>query len=821
MANKRFTGYLRDPLGEYADYDLYRFTHISTTGEVIRGSTSYMRVGSDGFYDITIEYGTVSVYSRSDRGRRWISQGVVTINSDTSVTTLPALLLASVPVTPDIVLQLEAILSESEQAASDAEQSAIDAEQSAIDAENSAEVAMTAGWVYSDLSSGESERSDGDYFWLVSSDDSYVLELWEMGVSNATDTGKRTASYKSIDKLHGLMEASFTDPNLNPDISMDNIGVYNFTEYSSGSLGYSFVSNQKCTQIVDANCSYMIDRSLLPSNVISFSAKIQSTLAGTSTKRILIRQLDSGGAELTRETLNIPYLTDLTEALSLSAENVAIDPQCANVDFFFDAGVGGTINMNEVSISTSGGYRGSAVSQKQLEAVNNTVTNLDNQVTQLLLPEKPTYLGAINLLPAVFEGEGVKLTQIGNKVYVEYNDSDPAYNSPTKTTYYVDNANGSNLNSGLSPEAAIKSLNNLFTRFETTPPPSDVEIIVAAGIYDRDDSPSDSLWDYPHNISIRCDDGDVYFTSGNLADTYSWVEDGGAYKTARSVVYSCWDFKYIDGRGIPMFLAEANNLAECKNTAGTYYTNNVDVWIHTVDHREPDESTLVNLQVKPLVMVLNGGTTCVMKNANFLFTGWNNDDSLTITTSIGDSGFFKAENCSFCGSRTQNGLDANYTKTYLKNCTASYNGLDGFNYHDNLSLGGNQAFALEIDCQGYGNGTRRTGTNNGSTAHDGMKIIRVGCLYYDCYGPIIADVNGSYSFNINCVAAKSGLSGGNTSANFYFDDAAATSSGESWLVNCSGYDSDYDVSSDGTAKINVRGLDSSMAINSNTVIYKY
>lgn len=65
-----------------------------------------------------------------------------------------------------------------------------------VDAANRAELAadqaMTAGWVYSTVADGEAVRVDEEYFWVVSTDSKYILELWEMGAVSATDTGKRT-----------------------------------------------------------------------------------------------------------------------------------------------------------------------------------------------------------------------------------------------------------------------------------------------------------------------------------------------------------------------------------------------------------------------------------------------------------------------------------------------------------------------------------------------------------------------------------------------------------------------------------------------------
>lgn len=121
MANKNFKGVLRDPLGEFAYKDRFKFTHVSTTGEVIRGSISALNIPENGAYDIDIEYGNVLIESRDRASSQWTRHGVVTINQDTVVTTLPALLQAAVPATPELVLQLEQILSEAEDAADRAE----------------------------------------------------------------------------------------------------------------------------------------------------------------------------------------------------------------------------------------------------------------------------------------------------------------------------------------------------------------------------------------------------------------------------------------------------------------------------------------------------------------------------------------------------------------------------------------------------------------------------------------------------------------------------------------------------------------------------
>src|SRR5690554_6944907 len=96
---------------------------------------------------------------------------------------------------------------------------AVQAAQQAIAAKNEAQLyaeaaATNADWIYTDVASGEAERADGDYFWVVSADDSEVLELWLMGAATATDTGKRTVNGTYID---GLSENVYHNTIVNGD----------------------------------------------------------------------------------------------------------------------------------------------------------------------------------------------------------------------------------------------------------------------------------------------------------------------------------------------------------------------------------------------------------------------------------------------------------------------------------------------------------------------------------------------------------------------------------------------------------------------------
>lgn len=69
-------------------------------------------------------------------------------------------------------------------------------------AEMAAETAITNGKIYQNSSSGQADVNliTGAYFWVVSSSDDNILELWQKGASVATDTTKRSVSSEYVRK---------------------------------------------------------------------------------------------------------------------------------------------------------------------------------------------------------------------------------------------------------------------------------------------------------------------------------------------------------------------------------------------------------------------------------------------------------------------------------------------------------------------------------------------------------------------------------------------------------------------------------------------
>ena len=120
-----------------------------------------------------------------------------------------------------------------------------------------------------------------------------------------------------------------------------------------------------------------------------------------------------------------------------------------------------------------------------------------------------------------------------------------------------------------------------------------------------------------------------------------------------------------------------------------------------------------------------------------------------------------AKDCEFIGGTTPD-LSTLSAACYLQGCESilqdckAYGSLtDGFAYHNPQSSYATSlpCLGVEINCEGYNNGTSSDSNKNGSTIHMGSKIIRVNSYYHDNGGPNVADTHvNSKSWNLGCYA---------------------------------------------------------------------
>lgn len=261
----------------------------------------------------------------------------------------------------------------------------------------------------------------------------------------------------------------------------------------------------------------------------------------------------------------------------------------------------------------------------------------------------------------------------------------------------------------------------------------------------------------PDNVSGR-----IKISSADT--TLSWTEDGtGTWKATRSSVYSVYDIRQVDTNGLEIPLVNQTSLANCRENANTWYTDNTYVWVHTPDGLIPDSNILVCLF--KLSITLLGTSKMYFKDVTILGSGTGNgfqvNGDSTGATVVGE---FCADGCNFIGSNLryatkQSGnsfTSENLKYTYMFNCKAAYGWRDAFNFHYAKVPDANRRDCLAI---GYGNEGYSTGgldeSNQGSTCHDGANVLRINGNYHNSNGSVVADVNGCYSILIDCNAKNS------------------------------------------------------------------
>lgn len=278
-------------------------------------------------------------------------------------------------------------------------------------------------------------------------------------------------------------------------------------------------------------------------------------------------------------------------------------------------------------------------------------------------------------------------------------------------------------------------------------------------------------------------------TSGET--TGNWVAENNIYKITQSKNYEVIDiFNYYfdQDKSMPTPYVKVSTIEECKNNKGTFYQNSNDVDVYCNPHTNHDINKCL-LLVSTGMLTINSS----VKSKVFLKDVGFPSNAFKYNTSNIESEIYM-DNCKFY--RNQNdalSLNGIY-KAFINNCVASYGSKDGFNYHSTSE----NSLVVEINSTSYGNGKYKmiggnttTHSNNGSTAHDGITIIRVGGNYYDCQGVIVADVNDCLSINYGCSAFDilEGNSGYKTA--YLFENVSK----QAYLFDCKGggINTDYGV----------------------------
>lgn len=372
----------------------------------------------------------------------------------------------------------------------------------------------------------------------------------------------------------------------------------------------------------------------------------------------------------------------------------------------------------------------------------------------------------------------------GAKYFTTY---DVAARKNTGTKRYVNTATGSNTNDGLTEATAYLSLNQAYS----VAVDGDEIVIVNKGITYRNQASITGL-NITKSVNIVAKyPGETYITSADSLAYTAVADKPGVFSASRTNVLQVIDL-LPDAEGFRY--EKVTTLDACAALPGSWYHDGTFLNVHPLDNLTPSNTRILALldaalfnfvgdaRATPMnvylegivhmggqngVKVTNAGAnklTFTAKNCKFLWSGWLSADALPVLGNV---------------------------SCYTQACTAANSGKDGFNYH---ATGGYIPTFVEIDNVGHSNGLYNVATDytmNSTTAHDGVKGIRIGGKYHHTMGTPVADVNAGTKVAMYSCDAWDSLAPIGSGYNAAI--AAQQTGAELWLFGCRAFGAELDL----------------------------
>lgn len=322
--------------------------------------------------------------------------------------------------------------------------------------------------------------------------------------------------------------------------------------------------------------------------------------------------------------------------------------------------------------------------------------------------------------------------------------SSPATVGATSLKAYYVKANGSDSAAGTDWSTALASIPAALSK-------ADVDVIfVAAGVY-----PSGkclNTYTGSRDVAMHAVGGDVIFVTAPAGALTPWSATGSSdifRKTSLAAAPSgVVALDFTDEYGIPLLLTYLGTDSTAL-VGATGYVAYESAGLWTVLIRLPNGVSpttgrvlyyeSANMRVSaPSVRWYQYGITFIGGSAG-AFSARGGNVSSVVTS----------EKCKFVG---QKPYDAYQIKSIglsiCISCIGAKSANDCFNYHE---LDGVTPHFIELNCVGVE--AQATNTGNGSTSHEKVVGVRIGCDYANCKGPGIADVNDAQTWNV-CVTSN-------------------------------------------------------------------
>ena len=364
-------------------------------------------------------------------------------------------------------------------------------------------------------------------------------------------------------------------------------------------------------------------------------------------------------------------------------------------------------------------------------------------------------------------------------------------------TYYVAK-NGSNTdNDGLSREHPWQTL-----RYAIAHATDNSTIILTEGIYQR-------TYQAPHsepitkNLNIIGEGRCVL----SMSDELSYLQNAvypNVYEASRTNVDDVIDIRAIRSN-VESRMTRVNSIQDVSLNKNSWYTDGNTVYVNnggTVDN----SNTAVTLKTNNENIYVHPSTANISVYLEHIICIGGNVACLSIENNTTYIPTVYAKDCKFLyggHALSENAVNIYGANAYFLDCDACYSKKDGFNYS---SLNGITSQGIEINCTGSNNGRGTDDdSNNGSTAHNGAKVIRINGNYFNNKGSNVGDTqNSTESININCNSFDSIAS---TETLLNADFYAIEGSVVMYLYNCF---------AKGNSVTNVRAGSSATIYNSNS-----
>ena len=351
--------------------------------------------------------------------------------------------------------------------------------------------------------------------------------------------------------------------------------------------------------------------------------------------------------------------------------------------------------------------------------------------------------------------------------------------------YYVDSVNGSDSNAGTSADAPVKS----FKKALTLALNKAAYITIAAGSVFWDD---DLYGEYSVNQSLVIDgNGSTLIWGVKGAGWTAYEGKAGVYVSedlSAKACVGCVDMG-ADNKDMYGFYKGMKPAASIDAmVANTYFWDATN----TVMYAYPRDGGNI-ADIHPMRASyglrwnhLTASADTFMYLRNFEYIGSYFDSvratAFPATQDLKYEGYF--ENISMSHGMTGDlFIVSNYDVSYVWGCKSGYSKLDAFNSHMNGLVDTSaqrDKLCVMVNCAATEAGWYDAATaniDNLYTAHEGMSILRCNCNGSNARGPMIADVNGCRSINLDCQLINAGYSSSSITAALSFNDVQAVQSG--------------------------------------------